>query len=536
MTNILQYSAERPRLGFVQHKQFPVLVLAGLGLLILLMRLHTYIEPLETDLTSYAVIGHEMLGGRALYTDLWDHKPPGIHLTYALATLIFGYGRFAVFAMGMLSAWAIMLGVYRLVKWMTKEQTPALWAAAFWAVLCSSLELQANQPNVEVFMNVCLVWAMVFLARIEPGRLSLGPAILSGLLFFAASLYKQIALCAPVLAGLGYVVACWRQRPQALAAGAGNVAALAMPVIIGWLAVFGYFVVRGHWQDFYDANVAFNRTYSGSLLGNITYGLKWSLLFPARMASFKMLLPLAATALLVPCIRPVPRAYGVFLGYFVATPLMIMLPGRFYAHYYQLWTPALVLAAGIGCHLLARIPSVTNRLLSWAVPFAVCGGSLAMELPAYGLGASDWSAHKYGRLFLDSDEIGTELKWTLRPEESFFQWGWWSGLYFTTQHRPPSGILYAYPLRNGPLQKELAARLLADLQREQPEIIVAAKNEYYSMDMHPDLRGWMNANYRPSPRIHPGPAFWFIRRGGRLEREWIGTTAEWEYQLLQSAL
>jgi hypothetical protein len=61
-----------------------LLVLCGL---LVLLRLHTYDEPLERDITTYAVIGHELLGGKALYTELWDHKPPAIYVTYAAAQL-----------------------------------------------------------------------------------------------------------------------------------------------------------------------------------------------------------------------------------------------------------------------------------------------------------------------------------------------------------------------------------------------------------------------------------------------------------------
>ncbi len=510
----------------VPSRLLPWLVLGGLGLTILLMRLHTYHEPLESDLTSYAVIGHEMLGGRALYTDLWDHKPPAIHLTYALAMLIFGYGRFAVFALGILPALATMLGLYRLTAYLADDRTSGLWAAAFWVVLCSLLELQANQPNVEVFMNLCLVWAVYFLARIDPAKLTIRPALASGVLFFAASAYKQNALCPLLLAGLGYCVVCCRRRSKEAWLGLLNLVAVGMPIVVGWLLIFGYFAARGRWQDFYDANVTFNRYYSGNLWRNVVRGWQWSLLFPSFLPSFKVLLPLAALGLLLPRVRPVSWSYSAFLGYLAAVPLMVMLPGQFYAHYYQLWMPALALAAGLGCYFLRRTPKISYGPLRWAAPFAICGALLAIQLPDYALSPADWSARKYDRLFLDTEAIGAELQAVLRPQESFFQWGWWSGLYFTSQHQPPTGILFPSPLRNGPLQQTLAARLLCDLDREQPEIVVAAKNEYASMDQHPPLRAWMAAHYRPSPKIHPGPALWFIRRGGRLEKEWVTGSTE----------
>jgi len=55
-----------------------IAAIAGLSGLIFFARLHTYGEPLERDLTTYAVIGHDMLGGKTLYTDLWDDNPPAI--------------------------------------------------------------------------------------------------------------------------------------------------------------------------------------------------------------------------------------------------------------------------------------------------------------------------------------------------------------------------------------------------------------------------------------------------------------------------
>jgi hypothetical protein len=34
-----------------------------------------------------------------------------------------------------------------------------LWAVAFWTVAAGDLALQANQPNTEVFLTACLIWA-----------------------------------------------------------------------------------------------------------------------------------------------------------------------------------------------------------------------------------------------------------------------------------------------------------------------------------------------------------------------------------------
>src|SRR5438874_11529227 len=78
--------------NWMTNNRLVILTLSGLFALIFFLRLHTYHEPLERDLTTYAVIAHEMLDGKALYSELWDHKPPAIHVTYAAAELIAGYG------------------------------------------------------------------------------------------------------------------------------------------------------------------------------------------------------------------------------------------------------------------------------------------------------------------------------------------------------------------------------------------------------------------------------------------------------------
>jgi hypothetical protein len=91
---------------------FILAVLISLSLVIALQRWHTYNEPLEHDLTLYAVFGHELLNGRPLYSDLWDNKPPGIFVTYAAAEKIAGYGPGAIYLLGVLGAIVTMLGLY----------------------------------------------------------------------------------------------------------------------------------------------------------------------------------------------------------------------------------------------------------------------------------------------------------------------------------------------------------------------------------------------------------------------------------------
>ena len=507
-------------------QRFPWMILLLLGGVIFCMRLHTYTEPLESDLTTYAVIGRELLAGRNLYTDLWDHKPPAIHLTYALALFFCGHGRMAIFSLGFISAFLTLIGIYQLVRLMTGDGSAALWAAAFWTILCSCLDLQANQPNVEVFLNVTLVWAFYFLARMGAGSFSPLLAVLSGLLFFAASAYKQIALVPLAMASLGYGFVCWRrQGGKGMRAGFANLAIIAALIISGWLALGGYFKLRGSWDDFYEAVFLFNRYYGGNLFENLTNGFQFFLVFPLIMGSCYFLLPLVLLGITHASLRPWQSARVLFLGYLLAAPFMIILPGKYYAHYYQLWLVPLILGAGLGIARLKDIPQAMPQWVIWCVPLSFLVAASLFELSTYRLSAEEWSMRKYRDVFIASEKMGEELNQILKPDETFFQWGWFSGLYFSSHRRPPTGILYSFPLNGGPLKDKLARRLLSDLKREKPEIIVAAKHESFLLRLHPGLLAWIQENYRKSTRMDQGIAFWFIRRGGRLEKEWIAPAA-----------
>src|SRR5437588_7128607 len=133
-------------------KTLPIAALLGFSALIFFARRHTYGEPLERDLTTYAVIGHEMLGGKALYTDLWDHKPPAIYVTYAAAELITGYGRDSIFLLNISGAFATLLACYFAGSAAGGGRLGGLIAATLWALASGDLAIEGNQPNTEIFL------------------------------------------------------------------------------------------------------------------------------------------------------------------------------------------------------------------------------------------------------------------------------------------------------------------------------------------------------------------------------------------------
>ena len=126
--------------------------LAALVLVSGLAKLRTFDEPLERDLATYATIADGLLHGGTLYSEYWDHKPPAIHMAYALAILVAGPGETSIYILWLACTIVTTLGIYRAAA-IEGHPEIGLCAAAFWTILAGDLRLQANQPNTWLAEN-----------------------------------------------------------------------------------------------------------------------------------------------------------------------------------------------------------------------------------------------------------------------------------------------------------------------------------------------------------------------------------------------
>ena len=465
-------------------KTWLVAALLSLCGLIFFLRLHTYDEPLERDLTTYAVIAHEMLNGKSLYSDLWDHKPPAIHLTYAAAELIAGYGRDSIFLMNVVAAVATLVACYFAGAVGGRGPLGGLVAATLWAVASGDMAIEGNQPNTEVFLNALLTAAFAILARSESKNLGMRAALLVGLLFAAASFYKQIVVIQAALLAVAYLaLSSVGTRKKAL----GELAVIAAIGATAWALVFGYFYARGHGEAFTEAVFTYNRYYPDIIRRAHSHDPEWVLLSIGILSGVGMVLGLAFGP---------RRGWILLLAFAIATHISVLLPGWFCPHYYQLWLPPLVIGAGWAVELLKRILPVRFSWLSYAVAGVSCGALIMLEMPYYRVPAKAWSVCKYGGIFLEGEQLAIKIDNLLSPGATFYEWGNETGFYFTTRRRPPSGIIFAYPMQAGPIRAKLSRRLLDDLERNQPELVVAANQTMWETPGHPIIK-WLEENYRP---------------------------------------
>ncbi len=365
--------------------------LGVLVLLVLAERWRTADEPLDRDIAGYAVIGHEMLGGRNLYTDLWERKPPLLYGTFAAAEMLVGYVPPEVLLVNVTAAVLTAAGCYSIGS-AVGGGGAGLLAAGIWVLVGGGPYLEANQPNAEALVNTALTAAVAMMLLPRPRAPVKGVVV--GIFFAAATLYEQhtIVICLTIAAA--HVIAGGRAgRLKRLASMAW---AAAVGAVI-WAAVAGYFWSVGRLHA--AADVLFTQLLHSTSMGStLTAAVSPKNLFPPAMdwaiGPIGLLLmarvagPSQGRADLDGDRRPFRI---VWAGWAIGTAVVIALPGRFFPHYYQLWLPPVCVAGGLSAATLCgrtRWRPATGRI-------AVAGVLLAMtarQLPPYAWTPDQWAA------------------------------------------------------------------------------------------------------------------------------------------------
>ncbi|MDJ0867512.1 MAG: hypothetical protein QNK03_15495, partial [Myxococcota bacterium] len=319
-----------------------------------------------------------------------------------------------------------------------------------------------------------------------------------GVAIGVAALFKPVALAY----GLLPLLAVWRggggrlPARAALAGGLGGVALLAVAP----------FALAGTLDALVDVVWTYNRHYAENPLVNVVRGLEPMRLFHP---SLRDVVPLLTVALLAPLAAlPAAPSRGalVLAAWALATAVAVAAPGRSFPHYYQLWLPGLCVAAAWGLDALDR---GRGGAAPWVRVLALLGVLVYLQAPAYTWPAERWSRVKYGDVFVDAQRLGRWADSVLAPDARLYNWGKESGLYWSSGRRPPSGVLLpSYHTVNWPGADALAARVVRELERAPPELVVL------SDALPPDhaVARWLRAHYALSPDAPDVPGFRVLRR------------------------
>ena len=230
-----------------------------------LLRLTAVAEPLGIDQGLWASGARALARGQVLYQDFWDHKPPGIFLTYLAIFNVFGWQASSVAWADLVTAMAVTALLFTVVRRESDAATGAL-AATIYATLTMPAWLYSHGGFLEravneTFITVCVSAAALAASRARHAQTA--PALVAlGLFGGAAIVYKPNAgVYLPALMAWAWLY----RRPgrgdaRSTASAFAIVAAAAAVVpalVVGWL------LARGILGEAWVASIAYNLAYVG---------------------------------------------------------------------------------------------------------------------------------------------------------------------------------------------------------------------------------------------------------------------------------
>ena len=226
---------------------------AALVAVAFLLRVPSIAEPLGIDQGLWASGARALSRGQVLYQDVWDHKPPGIFLTYLAIFNVFGWTAASIAWADILAAAAVTVLLFAVVRRESNAPMAAL-AAALYATLTMPAWLYSHGGFLErsvneTFITLCAAAAALFASHWR--RHATLPALVAlGVFGGAAVAYKPNAgVFLPALFVWAWL---YRQREGGGAKSAFRAAAvvalsaLAVPALVGiWLWSEG--ILREAW-------------------------------------------------------------------------------------------------------------------------------------------------------------------------------------------------------------------------------------------------------------------------------------------------
>jgi 4-amino-4-deoxy-L-arabinose transferase-like glycosyltransferase len=487
------------------------MVLAVLTLLILLVRIPVLTEVPERDITTYAVIGHGLLHGRSLYADLWDHKPPGVHLVYAAAIALVGENAKAIYLLSVLGSVLGLFGVWAGTRRsMDQNDWGPPWAGLMWVGISGAFRLQGEMPNTELLANGFLAFGFFRALRLLEHDESIGSGAVTGLLFAAASLFKHLLVLIPG----GLLVVAWvvarQRRKQVVKRG---LLWLAVGGAV-WSFVVGWFIARGSWRPFYEAVFVYNSYYGGSVGANLLASIGPARLFPPE---FRFAIPILAFMAIGAMMDRRPwRRWAMLAAYFITSALIVALHPGPYSHYRILLVPPLCIGFGWAAAAFHAVVSSTRRRLGVAVATLVLVAVAVPELEALRVPGRRWADERFGQQFTAVARLGHKLGRQLPPSCDFYEVGAETQLYFYSKRQPASGVFYSMPLESGPLSQALQRRVVADLGSHGVCLLIVNN----TVQLTGPLRTFIDSAFVSSgARVRLNPGRWLelrLRRGRTL--------------------
>ncbi len=321
--------------------------------LISVLRLHSFDEPLEADEAIMAVMAHDWAGGGKPYVTTWENKPIGSYAVYRAGLAAFGNSEAGVRTLALAATLLSTLFIFLLMRRHHGWSATHLMLAA-WCLLTVWTPAHANGANSEVFLLPFILSAMLVIdIGIGNGSPWVLPGALAILLF---SLFiKQVTL--PFLL-VPPMVLEKRWKRQAAWVVATAIAGVGLYFLVYRMLGYDATFVRGQMgSNIFHASNGHRQAWQSVVIQLASFlfqpSIRWLSVFLVAGAGCALF---SGTALRC-------RTARMVFGFFIAAAVAVVLPGWNRPHYYILLLPFLPL-------LLAFAPEAVPNRFAWGGLFA----------------------------------------------------------------------------------------------------------------------------------------------------------------------
>lgn len=456
-------------------KVHPNLAVLSAVFFFILLRLPSLIEPYwYGDEGIYAVIGQSLRDGAVLYRDIWDNKPPGLYLIYALfnGDLVWVKGLSMVFG-------ALNVGVfYLLAKRLLKTKLPVFIATIAFTVLFGLPILEGNIANAENFMLLPICLAFYLVIRFYTPKAFAA----AGFLLAIAAMIKIVAIFdIAALLFIAYIFSINKKNKtvsktidflSSKKLILFLISALVLPVV-----VLLYFL----------SQQSLSYLFSSVLTNNVDYvGVNNYLLFPLGLVFLKVALLLGGLTALFIFRNKLTDSEVVVYSWLTFALFSVFFSERPYTHYLLMGLMPYALLVGLLVKKIKIFPLIlflSVTIISYTYfNIYLKNQSYYSNFVNFVLGNKSYSEYIafFDRSSVVDYEVASYLKRTLQENETVYFWSDSAQLYLLSEVYPITKYIVAY---HNLASSEAMQYTGKQLQAQNPDHIVVKRNSPFPFEL-----------------------------------------------------
>lgn len=469
------------------------------------VRLTGVVEPLAPDQGIFATAAWGLQRGLTLYRDLWDQKPPGIHLTYLLGFTLFGDRAAAVFWIDFAAAALTALILFDLGRRAMGPRFGSLVALVFAVGTMPAargrfggFQLRAVPETFICLLAAAAAWAAFNAVAKRSPRWSFGVGLFLG----AATVFKPHAL----VYWLAFVAWPWFVTDRRLAWRLARVSLGGL--VVAPLLTVGWLWSAGAIGECWVAVVEYNLAYVAGGTGALEIAHRFAHEVWLRIKTDEVWLVGSAGALLAMCAWRGRRGVDAdlpSLGVFWMGAALLVAASNGVRVFITYFIPSLAPLCLLAAWLLWRTLGSSQwwrrgaglAALAGAAAMVVHSGSAQHVWRAtitdvqYLMGVTDretylgtFQSQHYSAL--DASRLAEYVRTHTSPDETIYIFGMAPDVYLASGRLPANRFLWVYPAVAGLVARpEFGVDALArDLLRAGPRYLIL---QHHNSD---SLSGW----------------------------------------------